>query len=62
MTAAYILIALLLGLGLGYALAAARAAARAPGSDIPARVARLYAEWIIPLSRKIQVHGLLAAP
>ena len=44
------------------ARAAARAAARAPGSDIPARVARLYAEWIIPLSRKIQVHGLLAAP
>lgn len=28
--------------------------------DVPERIARLYAEWIIPLSRKIQVHDLLA--
>ena len=40
----------------------ARAAAQAPRPDTPGRVATLYAEWIIPLSRKIQVHGLLAAP
>ncbi len=39
----------------------ARAAAQAPRPDLPGRVATLYAEWIIPLSRKIQVHGLLAA-
>lgn len=30
-------------------------------SDIlPDKIARLYADWIIPLSRKIQVHDLLA--
>lgn len=38
----------------------ALAAARAPHSEIPARVAAIYADWIIPLSRKIQVCGLLA--
>lgn len=27
--------------------------------NLPGRIARVYAEWIIPLSRKIQVHGLL---
>ena len=27
---------------------------------LPACIAHLYASWIIPLSRKIQVHGLLA--
>ena len=27
--------------------------------DLARRISRLYAEWIIPLSRKIQVHGLL---
>ncbi len=37
-----------------------RASARAANPEIPARIGRLYAEWIIPLSRKIQVHGLLA--
>lgn len=40
----------------------ARAAARTADPTIPDRIARLYADWIIPLSRKIQVHGLLAAP
>ena len=39
---------------------AARAAARLPHSPVPERVAALYADWIVPLSRKIQVHGLLA--
>lgn len=38
----------------------ARAAEQAPDSDTPARIAALYAEWVIPLSRKIQVAGLLA--
>jgi chorismate mutase len=28
--------------------------------DLPKRISRLYAEWIIPISRKIQVHDLLA--
>ena len=27
--------------------------------DLAQRIARVYTEWIIPLSRKIQVHGLL---
>ncbi|MGD9781129.1 MAG: hypothetical protein AB7V14_03145 [Kiritimatiellia bacterium] len=40
----------------------ALAAARAPHSEIPARVAAVYADGIIPLSRKIQVCGLLAHP
>lgn len=40
----------------------ARAAAGAPRPETPGQVAALYAEWIIPLSRKIQVHGLLAGP
>jgi chorismate mutase len=40
----------------------ARARQRAPRPETPAQVAALYANWIIPLSRKIQVHGLLAAP
>lgn len=39
-----------------------RARHGAPRAETPAQVAALYAEWIIPLSRKIQVHGLLAAP
>jgi chorismate mutase len=30
-------------------------------AEIPDKIARLYAEWIIPISRKIQVHDLLAA-
>jgi chorismate mutase len=34
----------------------------APRVETPEQVAALYADWIIPLSRKIQVHGLLAAP
>ncbi len=29
-------------------------------AEVPDRIARLYAEWIIPISRKIQVHDLLA--
>ena len=29
-------------------------------ADLPDKIARLYAEWIIPISRKIQVHDLLA--
>ncbi len=37
-----------------------RARQKAPRPDVPARIAALYAEWLIPLSRKIQVHGLLA--
>jgi chorismate mutase len=36
-----------------------RAAERAPTPNTPGRIAALYADWIIPLSRKIQVHGLL---
>jgi chorismate mutase len=39
----------------------ARARTRASQSEVPGRIAGLYTEWIIPLSRKIQVHGLLAA-
>lgn len=39
-----------------------RARNGAPRIETPEQVAALYAEWIIPLSRKIQVHGLLAAP
>jgi chorismate mutase len=38
----------------------ARAAERAALPATPDRIAALYASWIIPLSRKIQVHGLLA--
>jgi chorismate mutase len=38
----------------------ARAADYASRSDIAERIATLYADWIIPLSRKIQVYGLLA--
>ena len=38
-----------------------RARERAPQMETPDQIAALYAEWIIPLSRKIQVHGLLAA-
>jgi chorismate mutase len=37
-----------------------RARERAPRMETPDQIAALYAEWIIPLSRKIQVHGLLA--
>ena len=37
----------------------ARAAANQGSPDLPGRIAALYTEWIIPLSRKIQVHGLL---
>ena len=37
-----------------------RARAHAPRVETPDQIAALYAEWIIPLSRKIQVHGLLA--
>lgn len=36
-----------------------RARERAPRVETPEQIAALYAEWIIPLSRKIQVHGLL---
>lgn len=39
----------------------ARATRCAPRPDIPARIAAVYADWLIPLSRKIQVHGLLAS-
>jgi len=38
-----------------------RAAATAPRPELPGRIADLYAHWIIPLSRNIQVHGLLSA-
>lgn len=43
-------------------LARIRTRVRDQSSDpmLPDRIASLYAEWIIPLSRKIQVHGLLA--
>lgn len=40
----------------------ARVRARAAGAgrpDLPERIAGIYADWLIPLSRKIQVHGLL---
>jgi chorismate mutase len=37
-----------------------RARQNAPRKETPDQIAALYAEWIIPLSRKIQVHGLLA--
>ncbi len=44
----------------------ARVEKRARKNDAPAetlhRLSALYADWIIPLSRKIQVHGLLAQP
>jgi chorismate mutase len=39
-----------------------RALVGAPRQETPDQIAALYANWIIPLSRKIQVHGLLAAP
>jgi len=38
----------------------ARAGEASPNPGLPDRIAQLYADWIIPLSRKIQVHGLLA--
>ena len=38
----------------------ARTAAVSANPGLPDRLARLYDGWIIPLSRKIQVHGLLA--
>lgn len=43
-------------------IARVRNRAAGPSADLlkSDRIARLYAEWIIPLSRKIQVHGLLA--
>ena len=37
----------------------ARAREQAPRVETPDQVAAIYAEWLIPLSRKIQVHGLL---
>lgn len=37
----------------------ARAIEGGAGEDTSDRIASLYAGWIIPLSRKIQVHGLL---
>ena len=37
-----------------------RTAAVSANPALPDRLVRLYAGWIIPLSRKIQVHGLLA--
>ncbi len=33
-----------------------------PSGELPQRIARLYEEWIFPLSRKIQVHDLLVRP
>lgn len=39
-----------------------RADPQALRPETPGQIAALYAQWIIPLSRKIQVHGLLAAP
>lgn len=36
-----------------------QAAAQSPQDDIPARIATLYRDWLLPLSRRIQVHGLL---
>jgi len=43
-------------------LSRVRTRAGDPSGDpgLPDRIAQLYADWIIPLSRKIQVHGLLA--
>jgi chorismate mutase len=43
-------------------LSRVRARAGGPYEDpgLPDRIAQLYADWIIPLSRKIQVYGLLA--
>ena len=38
------------------------AAAASAGPGLPDTLASLYADWIIFLSRKIQVHGLLAGP
>ena len=38
----------------------AHARLHAPRPETPDRIARLYSAWIIPLSRKIQVAGLLA--
>ncbi len=37
-----------------------RAERQAPRADTPGQIVALYAEWLIPLSRKIQVHGLLS--
>jgi chorismate mutase len=31
-----------------------------PSEELPQRIARIYERWIIPISRKIQVHDLLA--
>lgn len=39
-----------------------RARTGAVRHETPDQIAGLYEKWIIPLSRKIQVHGLLAAP
>ena len=39
-----------------------RAVEHAPRKETPDQIANLYIEWIIPLSRKIQVFGLLATP
>ena len=47
------------------ARAAARAAALRPAgtpTDLPARVAAVYRDWIIPLARHLQVEILLATP
>lgn len=33
---------------------------QSPDPTLPDRIGSLYADWIIPLSRKIQVYGLLA--
>ncbi|HAL92169.1 MAG TPA: hypothetical protein DCM68_03995 [Verrucomicrobia bacterium] len=41
---------------------AKRAQKNAPRTETPGQILALYAEWIIPLSRKIQVHGLLDNP
>ena len=35
------------------------AAAQAHSPDIPPRLVAIYRNWLIPLSRNIQVHGLL---
>ena len=37
-----------------------RARKNDPPAGTPGQIAALYADWLIPLSRKIQVHGLLA--
>lgn len=39
-----------------------RARKNGPAAGTAARIVALYADWLIPLSRKIQVHGLLAPP